>query len=75
MVKRYVSNLHLRIFTFSIDIFTQDWRLSKPKMHTAGEPDPAPDSSEFNGHAQCEHGSLALNTTSRRRISVAVGQA
>ena len=50
-------------------ILAVDWRLLKPKMHITSEEDPAPDSSQFYSHVHCEHGSLSLNTTLRRKIS------
>jgi ubiquitin carboxyl-terminal hydrolase 48 len=49
-----------------------DWRLLKPKMHKTSQEDPAPDSLEYRGAVWCEHGSLALNSLNRRRISVEV---
>ncbi|KAI0664864.1 cysteine proteinase [Cubamyces menziesii] len=47
----------------------KDWRLTKPKMHTEGELDPPPDAEQFLGDVVCEHGKLATNVTTRRRIS------
>ncbi|EMD38059.1 hypothetical protein CERSUDRAFT_113204 [Gelatoporia subvermispora B] len=49
--------------------WAKDWRLSKPKMHTVGLPDPPPDSPEYQQHVLCEHGGLSTNTASRRRVS------
>ncbi|OCH88183.1 cysteine proteinase [Obba rivulosa] len=49
--------------------WVKDWRLAKPKMHTIGQPDPPPDTPEYQRHVLCEHGGLSTNTTSRRRIS------
>lgn len=51
---------------------TIDWRLDKPKMHVVDQEDPAPDSDDFAADVLCEHGSLSLSTTSRRRISAEV---
>ncbi|KAF8969843.1 hypothetical protein BDZ97DRAFT_1956803 [Flammula alnicola] len=48
----------------------RDWKLNKPRMHTASEADPAPDSPDYDSHVLCEHGGLSLNMTSRRKISV-----
>ncbi|KAJ7724461.1 hypothetical protein DFH07DRAFT_854832 [Mycena maculata] len=48
----------------------RDWKLQTPKMHTAGEPDPSPDSGEYLPHVQCQHGGLCLNTSNRTRISI-----
>ncbi|KAF9454646.1 cysteine proteinase [Macrolepiota fuliginosa MF-IS2] len=47
----------------------KDWRLLKPKMHKPSEEDPAPDSAEYRDDVLCEHGALALNSSTRRRIS------
>ncbi|KAI0362032.1 cysteine proteinase [Trametes cingulata] len=47
----------------------KDWRLAKPKMHVEGEPDPPPDAEEYLRDVVCEHGSLATNVATRRRIS------
>ena len=52
--------------------FDIDWRLTKPKMHTEGELDPPPDAEQFLGDVVCEHGKLATNVTTRRRISAEV---
>ncbi|KAG6918120.1 hypothetical protein DXG01_016308 [Tephrocybe rancida] len=49
--------------------WVRDWRLTKPKMHTVSEGDPAPDSADFASDVLCEHGALSLNATSRRKIS------
>lgn len=51
-----------------------DWRLAKPKMHTPYQDDPAPDSSEYVAHVQCEHGGLCPNIANRRRISEEAAQ-
>ncbi|TFK76330.1 cysteine proteinase [Pluteus cervinus] len=51
--------------------WVRDWKLLRPRMHTHSQEDPAPDSGEFLGHVQCEHGGLSLNTAHRRRISQA----
>ncbi|KAJ7087835.1 hypothetical protein C8R44DRAFT_28584 [Mycena epipterygia] len=50
-------------------LWLKDWRLNKPKMHTA-EGDPPPDSDEYQSHVRCEHGGLSLNPTNRSRISI-----
>ncbi|KAI8998686.1 cysteine proteinase [Trametes punicea] len=47
----------------------RDWRLAKPKMHVEGEPDPPPDADEYIRDVICEHGDLATNIATRRRIS------
>ncbi|TFK92421.1 cysteine proteinase [Polyporus arcularius HHB13444] len=47
----------------------KDWRLSKPKMHVEGAPDPPPDAEDYLRDVVCEHGQLATNTACRRRIS------
>ncbi|KAI0374832.1 cysteine proteinase [Pilatotrama ljubarskyi] len=47
----------------------KDWRLAKPKMHVEGEPDRPPDAEEYLRDVVCEHGNLATNVATRRRIS------
>ena len=54
-----------------LDLFS-DWRLLRPRMHVTYQGDPPPDSSEFHNHIYCEHGSLTLNVTNRRKISAQV---
>lgn len=46
-----------------------DWRLTKPKMHSASKGDLPPDAAEFVQHVRCEHGGLSANVTARRKIS------
>ncbi|OBZ75519.1 Ubiquitin carboxyl-terminal hydrolase 48 [Grifola frondosa] len=48
----------------------KDWRLAKPKMHIDTQPDPPPDAPDYEPDVICEHGDLATNSASRRRISV-----
>lgn len=43
-------------------------------MHAPSQSDPAPDSPVFRDHVMCEHGGLALNISSRTRISRKVCQ-
>ncbi|KAI0637029.1 cysteine proteinase [Trametes polyzona] len=50
-------------------VWLKDWRLAKPKMHVEGAPDPPPDSAEYLRDVVCEHGNLATNVATRRRIS------
>lgn len=38
-------------------------------MHVEGAPDPPPDAEDYLRDVVCEHGQLATNTASRRRIS------
>ncbi|KAH9951255.1 cysteine proteinase [Amylocystis lapponica] len=47
----------------------KDWRLTRPKMHVASQPDPPPDAEEFEQHVVCEHGGVTANIAFRRRIS------
>ncbi|KAF9820152.1 hypothetical protein IEO21_01585 [Rhodonia placenta] len=47
----------------------KDWRLTKPKMHSASQGDLPPDAAEFVQHVRCEHGGLSANVTARRKIS------
>ncbi|KAL0946674.1 hypothetical protein HGRIS_012863 [Hohenbuehelia grisea] len=46
----------------------RDWRLAKPKMHAASEPDPSPGCPDFDSHVRCEHQNLSTNITNRTRI-------
>ena len=41
-------------------------------MHIISQGDPAPDDSHFKNNVLCEHKSLSLDTTTRRRISAEV---
>lgn len=41
-------------------------------MHVVSQGDPAPDDPNFEDDVFCEHQSLSLDTTTRRRISVEV---
>jgi hypothetical protein len=54
------------------DLVREDWRLLKPKMHIVSCDDPAPDDPDFEHDVLCEHRSLSLDTTTRRRIPVEV---
>ncbi|KAI5119495.1 hypothetical protein M0805_009519 [Coniferiporia weirii] len=49
--------------------WVKDWQLSKPKMHSPSHGDLPPDAPGFYSHVRCEHDMLALNVTSRRRVS------
>lgn len=62
----FIYVLHTKLILFI------DWRSAKPKMHNISEGDPPPDDPDYEGHVKCEHGGLALNNTSRRRISAEV---
>ncbi|KAK0210866.1 hypothetical protein DFS33DRAFT_1252154 [Desarmillaria ectypa] len=66
-----VSELGANSFGYWISKpWLKDWKSAKPKMHVVSEGDPSPEAPEYDKHVRCEHGGLALNTTSRTRISV-----
>ncbi|KAF8480713.1 cysteine proteinase [Gautieria morchelliformis] len=50
-------------------VWLKDWRQDKPKMHKAGEIDPAPDALAYADHVQCVHGQLSHSSSSRKWIN------